>query len=212
MSLAALWTFLAVALPVVTSFLAPMSTVDLAYQLRAGAEIVDARASRRSIPGRSSRAANRGSTSSGAHRCCSTPSTPRRLDRPGAAPRGADRRWSSAGSSRSIRRAAARGADGGPADPGSPLSSPCRRSPCGRSCSAWSASSPSRGCCPIRRTTPRALWLAPVVVLVWANLHGSFFLGPVLIGLAWLQDLHDRDPGARRHALAASSRAPWPPA
>ena len=44
MSLAALWTFLAVALPLVTSFLAPMSTVDLAYQLRAGAEIVDARA------------------------------------------------------------------------------------------------------------------------------------------------------------------------
>ena len=59
----------------------------------------------------------------------------------------------------------------------------------------------------VRRTTPRALWLAPVVVLLWANLHGSFFLGPVLIGLAWLQDLHDRDPGARRTLLALIASA-----
>ena len=31
--------------------------------------------------------------------------------------------------------------------------------------------------------------------LVWANLHGSFFLGPVVLGLAWLEDVHDRRAG-----------------
>ena len=40
MSLRALWAFLAVALPVLASLLAPLSTVDLAYQLRAGADIL----------------------------------------------------------------------------------------------------------------------------------------------------------------------------
>ncbi len=42
-----------------------------------------------------------------------------------------------------------------------------------------------------RRAHPRRLWLIPAVVLVWANLHGSFFLGPLALGLAWLEDLHD---------------------
>jgi hypothetical protein len=49
-----------------------------------------------------------------------------------------------------------------------------------------------------RREHPRRLWAIPVLVLVWANLHGSFFLGPLVLGLAWLEDLHDRDAGARR--------------
>jgi len=39
-----LWPFLAVALPVLAALLAPMPAVDLAYQLRAGGEILDARA------------------------------------------------------------------------------------------------------------------------------------------------------------------------
>ena len=51
-----------------------------------------------------------------------------------------------------------------------------------------------------RRAHPRRLWLVPVIVAVWANIHGSFFLGPVVLGLAWLEDVHDRD----RRALAAS--------
>ena len=40
MSLRALWWFLAIALPVLASLIAKISTVDLAYQLRAGAEIL----------------------------------------------------------------------------------------------------------------------------------------------------------------------------
>ena len=40
-TLAALWTFLAIALPTLAALLAPMPAVDLAYQLRAGGEILD---------------------------------------------------------------------------------------------------------------------------------------------------------------------------
>ena len=39
MSLGALWTFLAISLPMLAALLAPMSTVDLTYHLRAGAEM-----------------------------------------------------------------------------------------------------------------------------------------------------------------------------
>ena len=45
-----------------------------------------------------------------------------------------------------------------------------------------------------RRHHPRGLWAIPLVVAVWANLHGSFFLGPLVVGLAWMEDLHDRVP------------------
>ena len=43
-----------------------------------------------------------------------------------------------------------------------------------------------------RRAHPRYLLAVPLIVLVWANIHGSFFLGPLVLGLAWLEDLHDR--------------------
>jgi hypothetical protein len=68
-----------------------------------------------------------------------------------------------------------------------------------------------------RRRHPRAVWAIPVIVAVWANLHGSFFLGPVVVGLAWLEDLADRDPRARQTfavavvAAAASLLNPFGP-
>lgn len=43
-----------------------------------------------------------------------------------------------------------------------------------------------------RRAHPRRLWAVPVIVAAWANIHGSFFLGPGVLGLAWLEDVHDR--------------------
>jgi hypothetical protein len=43
-----------------------------------------------------------------------------------------------------------------------------------------------------RRDHPRALWLVVPIAAVWANVHGSFFLGPVLLGLAALEDLAER--------------------
>jgi hypothetical protein len=54
-----------------------------------------------------------------------------------------------------------------------------------------------------RRRWPRLISAVPVIVAVWANLHGSFFLGPVVLGLAWLEDLHDRAPTARWTLAAA---------
>ena len=52
-----------------------------------------------------------------------------------------------------------------------------------------------------RRDHPRRLWAIPVLVVVWANVHGSFVFGPVLLGLAWLEDLHEDAP--RRHLALA---------
>jgi hypothetical protein len=49
-----------------------------------------------------------------------------------------------------------------------------------------------------RRRHPGRLWLLVPLTALWANVHGSFFLGPAIAGIAWLEDLHDRDPGARR--------------
>lgn len=54
-----------------------------------------------------------------------------------------------------------------------------------------------------RREHPRRLWAIPVLVVIWANIHGSFFLGPVVLGLAWLEDLHDRVAMPRRTLLTA---------
>jgi hypothetical protein len=39
-----------------------------------------------------------------------------------------------------------------------------------------------------RRAHPRRVWLVPVIVALWANVHGSFFLAVVLLALAWLED------------------------
>ncbi len=48
-----------------------------------------------------------------------------------------------------------------------------------------------------RRKHPLLLWLIPLVMVVWANTHGSFFMGWLAIGLALLEDLVAR----RRLAL-----------
>jgi hypothetical protein len=43
-----------------------------------------------------------------------------------------------------------------------------------------------------RRRHPRLVWLVPVAVLLWSNVHGSFVLGPLLVGLAWVEDRYRR--------------------
>lgn len=40
-----------------------------------------------------------------------------------------------------------------------------------------------------RAEHPRRLWLIPVLAALWANLHGSFPLVIVLVGLAWLDEV-----------------------
>ena len=49
-----------------------------------------------------------------------------------------------------------------------------------------------------RRQHPRRIVWMPLVVAVWANVHGSFFLGPLILGVAALQDVYERSAGARR--------------
>jgi len=39
-----------------------------------------------------------------------------------------------------------------------------------------------------RRTHPEGVWLVIPITVLWANLHGSFFLAPLLLGLAWVED------------------------
>ena len=39
-----------------------------------------------------------------------------------------------------------------------------------------------------RRTHPTGVWIVIPVTLLWANLHGSFFMAPLLLGLAWVED------------------------
>ena len=56
-----------------------------------------------------------------------------------------------------------------------------------------------------RRAHPGRLWAIPLLMVLWANVHGSFFLGPVVLGLAWLEDAHDRVPGSRRLLLVAAA-------
>ena len=52
-----------------------------------------------------------------------------------------------------------------------------------------------------RRAHPMRLWAIPFLVVVWANLHGSFFLAPLVLGLAWLEDVDDHVAGAHRVLL-----------
>ena len=54
-----------------------------------------------------------------------------------------------------------------------------------------------------RRAHPRLLWVIPPLVLVWANVHGSFFLAPLVLGLAWLEDLNDHVPHPNRTLVVA---------
>ncbi len=52
-----------------------------------------------------------------------------------------------------------------------------------------------------RERRPRLFLAAPLLVALWANLHGSFVLAPLLLGYAWLDDLARRRPARRSSAV-----------
>ena len=54
-----------------------------------------------------------------------------------------------------------------------------------------------------RQRHPARLWAIAVLVAAWSNVHGSFLLGPVLLGIAWVEDRHEHRPQARRTLLIA---------
>jgi len=68
-----------------------------------------------------------------------------------------------------------------------------------------------------RHRHPGRLWGAPLIVLMWANVHGSFFLGPLPLALAWLEDLLGGSPSRQRTllvlvaSLAATVATPFGP-
>ena len=200
MSLSRLWLFLAVALPVLASLLASMSTVDLTYQLRAGAEII----ATRSIPNADTwtfTAAGQPWVDQqwGAQVVLAT------VERIGS--------WTGLALFRALLTGVIFGAL---------VVVARRRGLAARTTAllvlaAFVIAAPALALRPQllgmacfalvlllvadRRAHPRRLWLVPVVVAVWANLHGSFFLGPFVLGLAWLEDRHDHAPIAA-HTLA----------
>jgi len=66
-----------------------------------------------------------------------------------------------------------------------------------------------------RRAHPGRLFAIPLLVVLWANIHGSFFLAPLVLSLAWLEDRRDRSPvgrmtlGAAVLSLAAATVNPF---
>jgi hypothetical protein len=52
-----------------------------------------------------------------------------------------------------------------------------------------------------RERHPRAYLVAPLLVALWANLHGSFVLGPAILGYAWLGDVVARRPARTSFAV-----------
>ncbi len=188
MTLSRLWVGLAILLPVLGALVARMSAVDLAYHLRAGAEILEARA----IP----------TVDTWTFTVAGQPWT--------------DQQWGAQVILRAVEaiggwvglalvRAALVGLIfGGIVWIGLRRGLDARTSAL-LAIAAFLIAAPALALRPqllgmaclvgvlalvvIRRDHQRAIWLAPVVIAVWANLHGSFFLGPLVLGLAWLEDV-----------------------
>ncbi len=62
-----------------------------------------------------------------------------------------------------------------------------------------------------RHRHPRLVWLVPLFAVAWGSVHGTFFLAPAAAGIAWLEDVAARHPGAGR-MLAVTVAAAVAPA
>ncbi len=200
MTLSRLWTFLAVALPTLAALLASLSSVDLAYHLRAGAEILDARAipqvdtwtftaaglpwfdqqwgaqvllaTTYDVAGWTGLAVLRAALVAGIFANVFLVAR-----QAGLAERTAS--WLTLGAFAIAAPALA-----------------LRSQLFGMTLFALLLLVLSR-----REAHPRLSWVIPLLVLLWANLHGSFFLGPLAVGLTWLADVRGRV--ERPHRLLA---------
>ncbi len=202
LTFAQLWACLAVALPVLGALLAPISTVDLAYHLRAGAMILDT--------GR-------------------LPS-PDVFTFTAAGERWLDQQWGAqvvlatvfrvgGWALLAVGRAALVGLIAGLVLWG------CRSAGAGLRVAAWltlagfgvglvslalrpqllgmALFALTLAILAARRRHPRLAWAIPLVVLAWSSVHGSFFLAPAAVGVAWLEDLTARRPGSARLLVIA---------
>lgn len=193
-TLAELWTFLAIALPVLASLIATMSTVDLAYQLRAGAEILG------------------GSGIPAVDSWTFTASGLAWFDQQWGAQVVLHQVYAVAGwTGLVILRATLVGLISGLILLAIRLRAPGirPRTAALMALAAFVVVSPALALRPqllamalfaltlallaARRSHRRAIWSIPVIVVVWANLHGSFILAPALIGIALIDGIGDRD-------------------
>ena len=195
MSLPRLWAVLAVALPALAAVIASISTVDLAYQLRAGADILDGRG----IP---------------------------RIDAWTYTVAGRpwhDQQWlaqvvfalaerTGGWTGLVVLRAALVGATFGLVALAAVRRGTGTRTASLLALAAFAVSAVALGLRPQlfgillfavvlvlvgeRDRHPGWLWLIVPLTALWANLHGSFVLGPALLALAWLEDAV----GRRGHA------------
>jgi hypothetical protein len=197
LTLPELWAFVAIGLPVVASFAARLSTVDLAYQIRAGLQILATHV----VP---------------------------RVDTYTFTVRGhpwLDQQWGAQvlfglafRITGWIGLVIVRGALVGVTF--ALVYACCKRAGADRRLAAWltigafAVGAPALNLRPQlfaitlfslvawiilkREKHPRWLWSVPAITLLWANLHGSFFLVLVLLGLAWLEDRATAPAAARR--------------
>ena len=206
LTFAQLWVALAILLPVLAALLATMSSVDLAYNLRAGGLILDQGSVLRSDPFAFT-------TAGGAW-----------LDQQWAAQVLLALGYRAGGwALLAILRAVLVGALIGL------VFLACRRQGVGLRVAAWLAlasfvlAAAAMGLRPQlfgmilfaailailagRASHPRAIWLIPLLVVSWASLHGSFIFAPVAVGVAWLEDVLAARPGARRLLAVAIASA-----
>ena len=202
LSLPQLWGFVAIALPIVASLGARLSTVDLAYHLRSGLIIL----STHSIP----RADTFTFTVHG---------------RPWL-----DQQWGAqlllalgfrvdGWPAMALLRAALIGATFAFVYASCRAAGAGRRRAAGFTIASFALAAPSLGLRPQlfgialfafvtwivvrRRDHPAWLWAIPAITVAWANLHGSFFLALVLLALAWLDDRRTTPAIGRRVAAVA---------
>ena len=199
-TLAELWTFLAIALPVFASLIATMSTVDLAYQLRAGAEILN------------------GSGIPAVDSWTFTANGRPWLDQQWGAQVALAQIYAVAGwTGLVILRATLVGLISGLILLAIRLRAPAMRPRTAAllALAAFVVMAPALALRPqllamalftltlvllaARRTHPRAIWFIPVIAAVWANVHGSFILAPVLVGIALVEGIRERS-GTRADA------------
>jgi hypothetical protein len=203
-TLAQLWAFVAIALPVVSSLAARLSTVDLAYQIRTGMAML------------------------------STHVLPR-VDTFTFTVRGhpwLDQQWGAqlllavvyrAGgwSGLVVLRAAVIGGIFAFVYAACRAAGADRRRAAGLTIASFAVASPGLNLRPQlfaallftflgwilvrRRTHPAWLYAIPLVTALWANLHGSFVLAPLLVGLTWLLDRTQAPDRARRLALIGAA-------
>ena len=187
MKFAALWRLLAVALPLLAGLIAPLSTIDLAYQLRLGADILAGHG----IP----------ATDTFTFTAFGLPWV--------------DQQWLAQVVLAAVYQVggwdllvvfhgALLGVLGGLVYASARLGGAVERSAALLAIGAVLIASPALGLRPqllgvvlfaaviyvllLGRRMPRALWLVPVLVVLWVNVHGSFVLAPVVVGWQLLEN------------------------